>query len=431
MSKLRLRLTGVAFLAVIAGLVGLTVLLYQKAFTPVVEVTLKADHVGNQLTAPADVKIRGLIVGSVREVSSTGDGATLRLALQPDKVHLIPRDVSARLLPKTLFGEKFVDLVTPDRTTGRSIRAGDVIGQDHSSTALETEKVLNDLIPLLQALKPQQLSETLNAVAGALRGRGERTGANLEALDTYLSRLNPEMPTIQKDVRGLAALSETYDKAAPDLLAVLDNFSAVSRNLADQQQQLSTFLDTTTRSTGTLDDVLSENERRLVQLASSSRPSLALLARYSSEFPCLAQGLADYEPTVSSTFGGKQPGLHITLEQTQDQNGYVKGDEPAFKDDRSAYCNGLPSPPVPQGNTDFQDGYRDTASSSSSSGAAARTATNDPALFLSGAADPAAADRDVLASVTAPVLGVSMDAVPDLVDLLFGPMARGTKVGLA
>ena len=33
--------------------------------------------------------------------------------------------------------------------------------------------------------------------------------------------------------------------------------------------------------------------------------------------------------------------------------------------------------------------------------------------------------------MTAPVLGVPVDAVPDLVDLLFGPMARGTKVGLS
>ena len=43
----RLRLSGVAFLVVIALLVALTVALYQKAFTPVVKVTLKTDRIGN------------------------------------------------------------------------------------------------------------------------------------------------------------------------------------------------------------------------------------------------------------------------------------------------------------------------------------------------------------------------------------------------
>jgi len=59
----RLRLTGVAFLLVIASLVYLTVLLYTKAFTPIVKVELKADRIGNQLSPPADVKLRGVVVG--------------------------------------------------------------------------------------------------------------------------------------------------------------------------------------------------------------------------------------------------------------------------------------------------------------------------------------------------------------------------------
>ncbi len=427
MTKTRLRLTGLLFLAVIAGLVYLTVLLYQKAFTPVVEVTLKADRIGNQLSPPADVKLRGLIVGSVREVASTGDGATLTLALDPDKARLVPSDVRAQLLPKTLFGEKFVSLVAPDRPSGESLQEGDVIPQDRSETAIETEQVLDDLLPLLQTLKPAQLSQTLNAVSGALRGRGERTGANLQALDAYLVRLNPEVPGIQDDLRGLADLAATYDDAAPDLLAVLDNFSAISRDLVDQRSQLATFLDTTTGSVDTIDEVLSENERRLVQLASSSRPSLELLARYAPEFPCLASGLADYEPTVSGTFGGRQPGLHITLELVQDQGGYVTGDEPAYRDDRKAYCNGLPTPPVPAPDEPFDDGYRDGSTGTAAASRTGAAVSADPARYL---ADPAA-QRALLDAVAAPVMGVSVDEVPDLVDLLFGPMARGTKVGLS
>jgi phospholipid/cholesterol/gamma-HCH transport system substrate-binding protein len=70
----RTRALGIAFLVVLALLVGLSVAAYRKVFTPIVPVTLEADHVGNQLDPAADVKLRGIVVGEVRSVSSTGDG---------------------------------------------------------------------------------------------------------------------------------------------------------------------------------------------------------------------------------------------------------------------------------------------------------------------------------------------------------------------
>ncbi|HWH29088.1 MAG TPA: MlaD family protein, partial [Mycobacteriales bacterium] len=61
------RLWGLAFLAVLVSLVATSIALYTKAFTDTVTVTLRADRVGNQLTEGADVKVRGLVVGEVRE----------------------------------------------------------------------------------------------------------------------------------------------------------------------------------------------------------------------------------------------------------------------------------------------------------------------------------------------------------------------------
>ncbi|MCW2666226.1 MAG: hypothetical protein JWN57_1188, partial [Frankiales bacterium] len=348
---------------------------------------------------------------------------------------LIPKDVRAQLLPKTLFGEKFVALVLPDgNDVTTPIAEGDVIPQDRSETALETEKVLDDLLPLLRTLKPEQLSTTLNAVAGALRGRGERIGENLVAVDAYFTRLNPEMPGLQENIERLAQLSEDYDEAAPDVLAMLDNFSAIGRNLVDQQEELGTFLASTASSVGVLDDVLTENEKRFVTLAEDSLPSLLLYQRYSPEFPCLISGLNRYQPIVEDTFGGLQPGLHITLEVTEDQDGYLPGDEQENRDTRGPHCDGLPSPRRPAPDVEFQDGYRDaeragigSGGSGGSGGGTAAAAAYDPARSL---ADPFS-QRQILKAAAAPVLGVPVDEVPDLVEMLFGPVARGTTVGLA
>jgi virulence factor Mce-like protein len=420
----RLRLSGVAFLCVIALLVGLTIALYNKAFTPVVKVTLLADRIGNQLSPPADVKLRGLIVGEVRSVSSTGDGATIGLALDPSKVDLIPDNVQARLLPKTLFGEKFVDLVIPEEPSAQHLKAGDVIPQDRSKTAIETERVINDFLPLLKSLKPAELSVTLNAVSTALRGRGNRIGANLARTDDYFRQLNPELPAIQEDFKGLADLADNYAAAAPDLLRLIDNSAAVSRNVVDQEQALSTFLKSTVTFSSTFDSFLKDNDQRLITLAAASRPSLELYARYAPEYPCMAKGLAAWQPRVERSFGGLQPGLHITLEVTKDNGPYTPGQQPKFLDTRGPNCYGLPHPKVPAPDVNYRDGYKD--GQAGTTGAAAAF-TADPALYLAGPQ----AQRQVLDSVVAPVLGVPADGVPDIAQLLFGPMARGTTVGLS
>lgn len=420
----RLRLSGVGFLVVIGLLVGLTVALYQKTFSPVVNVTLQADRVGNQLSAPADVKLRGLVVGEVRDVASSGKGATISLALDPSKVDLIPKNVEAQLLPKTLFGEKFVDLVIPESPSAEHLRGGDVIDQDHSKTAIETERVLNDFLPLLQSLKPAELSLALNSVSSALRGRGNRIGANFVRVDAYFKQLNPELPAIQEDFKGLADVSESYATATPNLLRLIDNFSAVSRNLVDQKTELSAFLSSTATFSNTFDSILRQNEERLITLASASRPSLQVYARYSPEFPCIASGLTRFQPIVERSFGGLQPGLHITLEVTKDNGAYSPGEEPKYLDDRGPQCYGLPRPKVPAPDTNYKDGYRDGSAGTttpSPSGVAA-----NPALFLAGSAK----QRGLLDAVVAPVLNVPYDGVPDIAELLFGPMARGATVGL-
>jgi virulence factor Mce-like protein len=428
----KLRLSGVAFLVVIALLIALTIALYQKAFTPVVHVTLQADRVGNQLSPPADVKLRGLIVGEVRSVSSRGDGATIGLALDPSKVGLIPANVQAQLLPKTLFGEKFVDLVLPDAPSTRHLQAGDVIGQDRSSTAIETEKVLDDFLPLLQSLKPAELSLALNGMSSALRGRGDRIGRNLVLVDSYLRQFNPQLPALQQNFRGLADLADNYDKAAPDLLRLIDDFAAVSRNVVDQKTQLSTFLTSTTTFAATSEEFLRVNERSLVELAARSRPVTETYARYSPEFPCVLHALTRQQIEAERTFGGDLPGLHITLEATHDQGAYLPGDEPRFREDRGPSCFGLTGPPVVPfpGHDEPRDGYCDAAEAR---GPGVETGNCHAGSGGPGALDPALAlggtvQKYVVARAVAPVLALPPDGVPDVATLLFGPVARGGTV---
>lgn len=414
----RLRLSGLVFAVVLGLLLSLTVAVYQQVFTPAVRITLEADTVGNQLEPPADVKLRGLLVGEVRDVRSDGEKATVDIALKPEHTDLIPADVHARLLPKTLFGEKYVDLVIPEgATASRSIRAGDVITQDRTRAGIELQKLMNDLLPLLRTVQPAKLNATLTAFADALEGRGDRIGGNLTRLERYLRRLNPHLPALQEDVSRLADVVEVYGDAAPDLLRVLRNTITTSRTVIGKKDALAAFLTGTTTAAGTGTKFLDDNGERLITLNRVSRPTLALLARYSPMYPCLLEGLVKSEPLAEGMFKGGQ--MHITLEFGLPRPAYEPGEEPRYADRSGPNCHGLPDPKRPAPAVRFNDGTK--AGGSSGPGGL-------PGGLSSVSAT--ASEQRVIESLVAPVMGVPADEVPAVATLLFGPMARGTGVSV-
>lgn len=415
-----LRTYGVVFLLVLGLLIGLTVAVYNKTFVDVVTVSLETNRAGNQLAPPADVKLRGMIVGEVREVRSDGEKATLELALTPETAGLIPADVSARLLPKTLFGEKYVDLQLPARPSGERIAEGDVITQDRTATAIELETVLDNLLPLLRTIQPAKLNATLNALATALEGRGERLGENLELVDGYFTELNPKLDTLKTDISGMADVAEIYADAAPDLARMLRNFSVSSRTVAEKSQAYAGFLAGTAGFATTTREFLAENEQRIIQVNAVGRPTMELLARYSPEYPCLLAGLTQSNDFIGKTFANGE--LHITLEVVRSRPGYQPGEYPRWGENRGPECYGLPSPPRPWPGNVFDDGTKAPSSGSVVPGFAAGLV--DPAIGHSGTAE----EQRVVDALVAPQMGVSAREVPDLATLLFGPMARGTAV---
>ncbi|CAM5738279.1 hypothetical protein STAFG_1079 [Streptomyces afghaniensis 772] len=413
MRVLRLRLYGVVFIAVLALLLSLSVAVYRQVFTPVVRITLEADSLGNQLDPRADVKLRGLLVGEVRKVRADGTKATLDIALKPEHVAQIPSDVHARLLPKTLFGEKYVDLVAPRGSSGRPIRAGDVITQDRTRVGIEVQQLMNDLLPLLRTVQPGKLNATLSAFATALEGRGDRIGDNLTRVEAYLRRLNPHLPSLKEDIARFADVAEVYGDAAPDLMEILRNTVTTSRTIVEEKDRLATALKSTATVAGTAEDFLDANGDRLITLGRVSRPTLELFARYSPQYPCLLAGLVRQEKASEEAFrGGK---MHITLEVVRPQGAYEPGEEPRYGERSGPNCRDLPHPPVPAPGAHLDDGSK--KASPSSGGPLGVSATR--------------AEQRAVGSLVAPALGVPADEVPPVATLLFGPMARGTAVSVA
>ncbi len=334
------RVLGTAFIGLVCFLLWLTYAFYAKVFTDTVEVQLKTSHIGLQLNTHADVKLRGIIVGEVRSVSTDGDEATVNLSLKPDQVKEISRAVSARILPKTLFGEKYVALVPPpgNENTGH-IKAGDVIARDKTAVGIEIEKVLNDALPLLQAVDPADLNATLNTLATALEGRGTEIAETLTQLDGYLKKLNPSVPKLMAALTKLTQVSQLYGDVTPDLVRALRNLTITGNTVVEKEQQLQKFFTDVQTLSGTANGFLRENEDRVIRLGEVSRPVLDLLERYSPEFPCFLKVMTDTAPILNDMF--RDGALHINLELITNQpTPYQPNELPKYRDRRGPTCVG-------------------------------------------------------------------------------------------
>ena len=345
----RRRLLGLALLMCIVMFLTFSVLTYQRAFESTTDVVLKAASTGNQLMPDSDVKVHGMIVGRVSEVDPTSEGADLHLALEPDKAKLLPQNVSARLLPRTLFGERYVSLDVPDAPEGR-LGSGDVISQDRTRASVELETVLADTMPVLEAIRPDELAVTLNSLSQALDGRGKSVGDTISRLNSYVEGLNPSVPQLQQNLRQLVGVAHTYEKAAPDVLQALGDLSTTARTLVDQKQNLQTMTSQLTTTSRDATKFLQANDQNLIRLADTSRPTLDVLAKYSPAYPCFLKGMANFVPQVNKAFGDgtDEPGLHVKLEITPNRGKYVPNqDEAVYGDKRGPRCYDFVNGPKP------------------------------------------------------------------------------------
>jgi virulence factor Mce-like protein len=313
-----LKVLGAAFIALMLFFLWVTWAFFTKAFVNYDAVTLQTDTTGVNLPQNADVKLRGMIVGEVRKVEIKGDGVELLLAMNPKLIKDVPQGVTAQLIPKTLFGEKYVALIPPATDDGESLRAGDTITK--AEVPIEVETLLNDLYPLLDAVDPANLSYTLSAVSTALEGRGTQLGETLVQANSYLQKTNPDIPQLIDDLTKLGTVSDGYAAAMPELGRLLRNTVVTGNTIVAKKSQLTAFFDEATGLSNTLTTFTKDNGDNIKKLNKLGRPVLETVGEYSTTFPCFLGALHTLIPRLDNAYRGGR--LHINVELIAQPDAY-------------------------------------------------------------------------------------------------------------
>ncbi|MCX2934079.1 MCE family protein [Mycobacterium sp. CVI_P3] len=279
-----------AGLVIAIVLIGvLTAASFNGWFSPSVPVTLTSDRSGLVMEPGARVKMRGLEVGRVAGVTSSGGGATaLNLKIDPEYIKDIPANVGAKIDSTTVFGAKFVDLVYPEHPTPQRLRAGQVLQSRNVTTEVNT--VFDNLVTLLDRVDPAKLNAILSALGEGFRGQGPAIGEATSAANDVLLELNSRSETVRADWRSLKRFSDAYGAAASDILAAVDSFNTTAATLTDQASALDSLLVNVTGLARAGTTLVGSSKDNLVHDVNALEPTTELLMKYHASLTCLLVG---------------------------------------------------------------------------------------------------------------------------------------------
>lgn len=271
---------GILALALAGGSVVLTGLfLTGKVRSRVVPVSAEFENCGQGLREGGDVKLRGVLVGRIGtlELADEGGDCIVNLDLFPADVDLIPADSGAEIRAKTIFGEKWVEIVVPEGG-GAPIAAGDVIPKERTSDPLEVETILNVALPLLDAVDPEHLAGALEALAEGFVGHED---AAIKGLDRGIDALEVPLANQGELKEGIDQLAESGDVLTDiddDLLRALANLDELNRFTTSNSALINENLQKGPTLLRELSELFETRLGDLVQVANSGATVLSIVS---------------------------------------------------------------------------------------------------------------------------------------------------------
>lgn len=228
------------------------------------------------------VQYRGVVVGKLTEVRAGTDSARLKLRVDSERIGSIPAGVKVRILPRTLFGDQYVDLSAPEVVGSQRLRPGARVAAKTGGQTVQLYAAMTRMHELLTAMRPAQFQAALSALANALRGRGDDLGRTIDQLHELSGTFDPQETA--DDLSGLADTGRELADSSPDLFAALDNAVALSKIVVEKRQNIRALLGAGTNLADESNRLLGGNASRAIKLVHATDPIADVLGKNSGQF---------------------------------------------------------------------------------------------------------------------------------------------------
>src|SRR5438270_618022 len=293
-------MTGLVALTLFASLTVFGVYLGSGKLSPKYRLRARFTTAGQGLQNGSDVKIHGINVGLVTTVHLVNGEAEVHMALHQGEN--VPTNASATIRPKTLFGEKFVDIDPgPNEAKGPFLKNNGYIKQ--TTGGFELEQVLTDLYPVLQAVRPEDITTLLDTLARSGEGLGPQINRQIVAFQ-QISDINVAHDAETRQfLDDLAKLSDSLANSAPDLVAGAKDLNVALPDLNSQAGNVTAVLDQLARLSSNASDILEANRPFSNKFVTEGGKTLQVLYDQRNRLPAVINGLRQFFQVLGEAAG--------------------------------------------------------------------------------------------------------------------------------
>jgi phospholipid/cholesterol/gamma-HCH transport system substrate-binding protein len=190
------------------------------------------------LAIGAKVKVNGIDVGRVKDVTNKGFHAIAFLRVKQDaNIH---EGATARLRYNTPLGELFVDIRSPK--TGTLLKDGDSMVPPVTSTAPTVEDALASASLLINGGGLEQLQTITQEFQKAVGQRGPTIRQLLERTDNFLTEANATTGDIDRALTALASASTVLNQRQDIINRAVQEITPAARVIRENTDQVVALL---------------------------------------------------------------------------------------------------------------------------------------------------------------------------------------------
>lgn len=257
----------------------------------------------------SEVKVRGIAVGAVDEITLTGDGR-VNVRFRVDKGIRVADTAVASVEPISVFGPKDLALeLGKHELTGPYLRDGGRVAKTHdpeelSDTAWPTFR-------LTRAIDPDDVTTLLRVFGAGLSGQGPALRRTIDNGATVIDATHKDRAAIQALLDDINGLSGTFASRGDTVTGLAGDFNRLSRAVSDRPDKVAQLLDQSSRLGDTVGAGLQRHGRNLGAIIDTGGQVAAVVNGQLRNLPVMEDSLTGFFGLLSQII--RVPGPEGTL----------------------------------------------------------------------------------------------------------------------
>ncbi|MEV6277739.1 MCE family protein [Nocardia sp. NPDC051832] len=256
----------------------------------------------------AHVKIGGTDIGVVTGIDTTNFLADVEMLIREDI--RLPRGTIAELRQATPLGDIFIAMTLPEaRPDAEILRAGDVIGTEHTAAGASVEQLMVSISMLLNGGGLNQAAKITAEMNSMVGGRAPQLAHLLTEMSSVITALNQRTGDIDSMLSGLTVLTGELAARKAELGQAADTFPGLLGLFAANNRDIAQLISKVSVTMAALGDFTETTGPEFVSLFDSIQKLMSGFTQMGDELGQALERFDQLYPSIMASYQG--PALSV------------------------------------------------------------------------------------------------------------------------